>query len=227
LNVPETNNPLTSYTFVISSPGTQNAGTAFGGLTIQLQVNGVDTTNLNGSPYTGSTTIAFSGPGNSPNATAPSYPASVTFTNGLATLPAGVITLYKAQTTALTATDVAHGIAGTSTDFIVRSLNELSFTAGCPAYVKNSSYSSTVTRANVADTYGNNPWSSAVDLTFVSALPSGAAWSNPEASLSLAVSTAASATANAWTPPNGNYGNGQFSVSGGLYQPATCSFTTE
>lgn len=110
-----------NYTFVVSNPGPQTAGTAFGGFTIQLQVGGSNTTSYYGTAYTGGKAITFSGPGNAPNGTpaTPTYPATVTFTNGLATLPAGAVTLHKAEATTLTATDSANSIVGTSTSFTV------------------------------------------------------------------------------------------------------------
>ena len=110
-----------NYTFVVSNPGTQTAGTAFGGFTIQLQANGVNTPNLNGSAYTGAKTITFSGPAPSPSGAAPSYPATVTFTDGLATLPPASVTLRNAATTTLTATDTtaSPAVAGTSASFTV------------------------------------------------------------------------------------------------------------
>jgi hypothetical protein len=55
--------------------------------------------------YNGGKTLTFSGPGNAPNGASPSYNGgnpSVTFTNGVATVP---LTLYKAESTTLTVTD--------------------------------------------------------------------------------------------------------------------------
>ena len=73
-------------------------------------------------PHTrGSKTITFSGPALSPSGAAPSYPATLTFTNGLATLPAASVTLKKAESTTLTATDAttSPSITGASTSFTV------------------------------------------------------------------------------------------------------------
>ncbi len=68
--------------------------------------------------YTGTQTLSFTGPGNSPapaNA-APSYPASVTFVNGVASgTNAASITLYDAQTTTLTVSQVNGGITSSAT----------------------------------------------------------------------------------------------------------------
>ena len=95
---------------------------AFGpSVTLQLQVNGANTTKYNGVTYTGAKTITFSGPGNAPNGATPTYPTSVTFASGTATLPANSITLRKAETTTLTAADNSGSptITGTSGNFTV------------------------------------------------------------------------------------------------------------
>ncbi len=110
-----------TYTFTVGNPGAQTAGVAFGGVTLQLQVNGTNTTKYNGVTYAGAKTITFSGPGNAPSGAAPTYPASVTFASGTATLPANSITLRKAETTTLTAADNSGSptITGTSGNFTV------------------------------------------------------------------------------------------------------------
>jgi hypothetical protein len=110
-----------SYTFTVSSPGARTAGTAFGGVVLHLQANGSDTTGYYGTAYSGNKAIAFSGPANSPSGATPSYPSTVSFTSGAATLAANSITLVKAETVALTATDSSPSIAiaGTSSTFTV------------------------------------------------------------------------------------------------------------
>jgi type II secretory pathway pseudopilin PulG len=99
-------------TFGISAIGSQNVGTAFTIPTITAQKPygaGTDTT------YTGLKTLTFTGPGISAKGNGPVYPATVTFTNGIATnVP---ITLFKAETTTLTATQGA--ITGASPSFTV------------------------------------------------------------------------------------------------------------
>jgi type II secretory pathway pseudopilin PulG len=100
-------------TFGISAIGaSQNAGTQFNVLTItaQLPYNaGTDTS------YTGSKILTFTGPGISAKGNGPTYPATVTFTNGIATnVP---ITLFKAETTTLQATQGP--VTGTSNSFTV------------------------------------------------------------------------------------------------------------
>jgi len=161
-----------NYTFVLSNPGSQTAGTAFGGSTIQLQANGSDTISYYGTAYTGSKTIAFSGPSNAPDGTSPTYPASVTFTNGLATVPAGAITLYNAASTTLSATDssVSPAIAGTSPSFTVSAGTAVevawtTVTKGAGTFSSNCANTCTVTAlsnnqtvtafVSIADSHGN------------------------------------------------------------------------
>jgi hypothetical protein len=95
--------------FQIGNPGLQAAGSPFT-VTITAQFDGsTDTT------YTGTKTIAFSGPGIAPDGTTATYPASVSFSNGVGTT--SNITLVKAESTTLTATDGL--ITGTSASFTV------------------------------------------------------------------------------------------------------------
>jgi hypothetical protein len=113
-----------NYTFVVSNPGPQTAGTAFGGFTIQLQVNGANTPNVGGTPYTGPKTISYSGTAtaSAPNGTTATSSSSVSFTTGLATVPASAITLVKAATgVVLTVTDgtATPNVSGTSPAFNV------------------------------------------------------------------------------------------------------------
>ncbi len=89
-----------------TTPGTQTAGTSFG-VTIGA-------TDAYSNPYSGSLAETFSGPVSSPApaSKAPSYPASLTFTNGSATAP---IILYNAQPTTLivAASGATSGNSGT------------------------------------------------------------------------------------------------------------------
>lgn len=104
-------------TFGISSITSKTAGTAFtvATITANLPGGGTDTS------YTGTHCLTFTDPSNSPNSTAPSYPAKSTCATGesLVTFSAGVasnvaMTLYDAQSTTLTAKDT-HGSNGTIT----------------------------------------------------------------------------------------------------------------
>jgi type II secretory pathway pseudopilin PulG len=101
--------PAAASTFTLSNPGTQTAGTAF-----NETITAYDTYGNVATGYTGSQAVTFSGPSNSPNGTAPSYPATVTFTAGVGTAS---ITLVDGQNTTLTATQGL--VTGTSGSFTV------------------------------------------------------------------------------------------------------------
>ena len=68
--------------FSVPTPSTQTAGTAF-----NETITAIDTYGNTASGYTGSKSLSFSGPANSPNSTAPTYPSSVSFTSGVGTAP--------------------------------------------------------------------------------------------------------------------------------------------
>ena len=88
--------PSTAATFSLPTPATQTAGTAF-----NVTLTAKDTYGNTATGYTGSQSVTFSGPLNPPNSTAPTYPATVSFSAGVGTAS---ITLYKAASAALTAT---------------------------------------------------------------------------------------------------------------------------
>jgi hypothetical protein len=89
-----------TYAFIVSAPASVTAGNSFN-ISVTAQLDGsTDTT------YTGSHSITFSGPGDAPSDTSPTYPASVSFTNGVAnSVP---ITLVDAETVKLSASDGAY-----------------------------------------------------------------------------------------------------------------------
>lgn len=126
--------------------GPKTAGTPFtiATITAQLYSGGTDTT------YTGVKTLTFTGPGTSAKGNAPTYPATVTFTNGVATNVS--ITLYKAETTTLTATQGA--ITGTTAaSFTVNGLTATAFSIDPPgAQTVGTAFPVTV---RTVDTYGN------------------------------------------------------------------------
>lgn len=94
---------------VTASDTTPTAGTAFTvTLTAKNCANATDTT------VSGSQAVTFTGPGDSPSGKSPSYPANVTFTNGVGT---ATVTLYDVETTTLTAT--AGALTGTSGNLVV------------------------------------------------------------------------------------------------------------
>ena len=89
------------------SPGaasrfTLSAPSATAGVSFNAGVTAFDAYGNTATSYSGSKTLAWSGPANAPNGTAPSYPATSTFTNGVSTTNG--VTLFKAQSTSLTVT---------------------------------------------------------------------------------------------------------------------------
>jgi hypothetical protein len=81
--------------FTVPTPTTQKAGTAF-----SVTITAVDTWG-NNAPINGSQAVTFSDPDPSPSGQTPTYPATVSFTNGVGTAS---MTLYDAESTTLTAT---------------------------------------------------------------------------------------------------------------------------
>jgi hypothetical protein len=100
----------TANSFTVANAGGQTAGTAFSDTITAIDASGNTATS-----YSGSQALAFSGPANSPDGTAPTYPATVSFTAGVGT--AAGITLTDAQNTTLTATQGT--VTGTSASFAV------------------------------------------------------------------------------------------------------------
>ncbi len=97
-------------TFIVGVPaGTRTAGAPFN-VTLTATTNGSTTDTA----YTGTKTIAFSGPSNAPAGNAPNYPATVNFSLGIGT---ATVTLYAAETVGLGATDGT--ISGATTPFTV------------------------------------------------------------------------------------------------------------
>lgn len=202
-------------TFVVSNPGSQIAGVAFGGPTLQLQVNGVNASTFAGAAYTGSKAITFSGPSTSPSGTAPTYPSTVTFTNGLATLPAGAITLTTAQSTTLTATMSADSIAGTSGGFTVVAggAAKVAFTSttgsfvGCLFTCNKTALGNNATgtaKISLTDALGNIV-SNRSTATTVTVLTTGGALSPTSPSFLLPTTGLAESASFSWTEGFANY----------------------
>jgi len=95
--------------FALSTPPSLAAGHAFSETLTAIDKYGNTVTSV-----TGSQSVTWSGPNNSPNGTAPSYPSSVTFSSGVGTAS---VTLVDAQTTTLSAKTST--LAGTSASFSV------------------------------------------------------------------------------------------------------------
>ena len=174
-----------TYSFVVSNPGSPTAGTADPtAITVQLQLNGSNTGTYEGSAYTGSHTIAFSGTAmtTAPNGTA-ATPASASLSfnsSGQATIAANTFTLYDAQTGAsLTATDSANNIAGTSGTFNISagSAKAFQFTncsvnsgtpvnpCGSSVNLGSSNNGNVVGNVTVLDSWGNTAKVSGTTLT--------------------------------------------------------------
>ncbi len=138
--------PGTPGAFSVSNPGTpQTAGTPF-----SVTITATDSYGNAAGNYTGVQTLGFSGPANSPNGTAPVYPASVTFASGVGT--ASGITLYDAQTTSLTVTQGA--ATGNSGNFTVNGTGTVgSFVlSNVGTQTAGTAFNVTIT---AADQYGN------------------------------------------------------------------------
>ena len=136
---------LTSFK-VVGPTGNQTAGTAF-----SVTVTGLDQSGFTYTGLTGTQTISFSGPANSPNGTPPTYPPTMNFTLGVATATNGV-TLYDAQTTTLTATQGS--VTGTSGNITVVPLTARTLSvSGFPNPTAAGAPGSVTVAAN--DTYGN------------------------------------------------------------------------
>ncbi len=136
--------PGAAHSFSVPTPApAPTAGTAFNETLTEIDAYGNTATG-----YTGSQTVTFTGPASSPNNTAPSYPASVTFTAGTGTAS---ITLYDAQTTALTATQGS--TTGTSGSFTVApaTTHQIGASASSPQ-TAGTAFNLTLT---AQDTWGN------------------------------------------------------------------------
>ena len=151
-----------ALTFSVTAPSPAVAGTAFD-VTVQALVGG-----LPDATFTGQKCVTFSGPGNAPDGTAPTYPAqgtcaagqsSVTFgVGGSATVPA---TLFRAQAVALTATSGTR--TGTSGSIAVDSKGVTLSFGTCPkTHPKGTTQTYTLSVPN--DDY-DNPFTSAAGLT--------------------------------------------------------------
>ena len=93
-----------------SAASPQTAGTAFNVTLTAQDTWGNPTGNL-----TGTKNVTFSGPSKSPNNTAPTYPATATFSAGVATAS---VTLVDVQTTTITANDTTDAYNGTASNNI-------------------------------------------------------------------------------------------------------------
>jgi hypothetical protein len=163
--------PASAASFVVPTPATQTAGTSF-----EETITARDAYGNLATGYTGTKAVAFSGPGTSPNAKAPAYPANVSFTAGAGTAS---VTLYKAETTTLTAKEGT--ITGTSGSFAVEPAGASSFSLSTPGATAGTAFEETLT---AKDLYGNTATgytgTRAVAFSGPGTSPSGKAPSYPE-----------------------------------------------
>lgn len=193
----------TTYTVSAPTPASPTAGSSFTvTLTAQLVGGGTDTT------YGGSRTVTFTGPTSSPSGTAPIYPATVSFTNGVGT---ATITDYDAGSTTLTASD---GTKTGSTTFTVgagtpaalvwsgASVNKGTLSSGCSTTCtwtgggKKGTFTGAVA---VDDAYGNGVSNIGTGYTVTFGATTNS-WSS--SSLTLPSSGTATTAANSWQAPN-------------------------
>jgi len=134
----------------VPTPSEQEAGAAF-----NVTLTALDEYSNTATSYTGAKTLTWSGPANAPNATAPEYPATVTFAAGVGTAS---IKLYDAQSTTLKAKEGATTVEGTSGSFTVKAASATSFSLPTPAeQTAGTAFNETVTAwdawHNIAKSY--------------------------------------------------------------------------
>ena len=134
--------PVSAFKVTTPTPATPTAGSSF-----TATITATDAVGNTVTTYTGQQTVLFSGPTGSPNGTQPVYPATVTFNagSGIAT-----ITLYDAQTTALTAT--AGTLTGSSANFTVNPAAMSAFSLSTPSPTAGTQFTENLT---ASDPYGN------------------------------------------------------------------------
>ena len=227
--------------FAVSAPTPQVAGTSF-----TVTATAQDAFQNTATGYSGARSVSWSGPGNAPSGTAPAYPASVTFTGGLASAS---VTLAKAGTATLTATEGA--VTGTSPSIEVHAgmPSRLAWTSvnaagtggclfSCTRQLGNNS--ELVARVSVTDALGNtvsdlgNGHAVTVS-TPASGAGSGGAFTAPTSgtsvTLTIAPSGAADSTATfTFRTQNGNWTSDSLtaaSASGTAYTVATATVTKQ
>ncbi|MDP9420814.1 MAG: fibronectin type III domain-containing protein, partial [Actinomycetota bacterium] len=145
-----------NFSVELLSANPQTAGTAFN---VRLTARTGTTTDTS---YSGSRTIAFSGPSASPNSTQPKYrTAGVTFTGGVGT---AAVTLYRSETVSLLASESTR--SGSISVTVQPAAVALSFTSSTPScstgsitLANGATWTSKVSRTT--DPYGNAPASPA------------------------------------------------------------------
>jgi trimeric autotransporter adhesin len=147
-------------------PSEQTAGTAF-----NVTLTATDEYGNTAKSYAGAKTLAWSGPANAPNSTAPEYPttaSTVTFTEGVGT--ASLLKLYDAQSTTLKAKEGS--IEGTSGSFTVKAgtATQLAFTTSPSTPTAENTAFATQPKVTVQDAWQNTAATNASSVTLT---PSG------------------------------------------------------
>jgi hypothetical protein len=147
-----------AYSFMLPTPSTQTAGTAFDEIIAALDVYGNAA-----SGFEGPQALAFAGPSDSPDGIAPNFPISVDFTDGMG---AASLTLPDAEATALTATQGT--ITGKSGAFTVAAREASSFVLPTPVtQTAGTAFNDTITAVD-ADGNAADGWSSVTKCISVS-----------------------------------------------------------
>jgi len=170
----------TTKKFTVATPGEQTAGTAF-----NVTLTAIDEWGNKTTGYTGSKTLVWSGPSNSPSGQAPSYPSTastVTFTAGEGT--ATLLTLYDAQSTTLNAKE-GSSVEGTSAAFTVKAgaATTLAFTTSPSTPTAENTAFTTQPKVTVQDAWQNT---AATNTSNVTLTPSGSTvtcTANPKAAV--------------------------------------------
>lgn len=141
------------------------AGNKTAGSFFQVRVT-AQTAGTTDTSYTGTHTLAWSGPANARTGTTPVYPTNpVNFASGVATVN---VTLYRAETVNLAVAEGARS-GSTSVTVVAAALNRLWFTSSstnCDASPINVTKNTTWTsKVSVADTYGNQTANNATART--------------------------------------------------------------
>lgn len=167
--------------------------------------------------YSGTRTIAFSGPAASPNSTQPKYPtAGVTFTNGVGT---AAVTLYRSETVALHATEPSRS-GSTPVTVDPAAATALAFTTSTPSCSSGSVVlptggSTWTSKVSRTDAYGNTPASSGSQLAVTV--------TNADTS-SLTILAGANETSGGFAVQRPNSNNGLVvTASASGYTPASCT----
>jgi hypothetical protein len=150
--------------FSVSAPATATAGTEF-----IVTVTALDGSGNPDNSYRDTHTLSYTGPSNSPNGTAPSYPNPVVFAQGVASVP---VTLFRAETTTLTVAESGNPsiLPGTSGSITVGPgpADALDFSQEPPVWAQKATpfnaavtvtdaWGNTVPNHNVSIVLGNNP----------------------------------------------------------------------